>query len=90
MTTNPTDEQIQALMQGPAQGSIRMINLLKFKAKAEYEDGTDGGCANGMEAYLLYGAVLYDEILDAAGAALIYSEPLPILSANHEGTVPLK
>jgi uncharacterized protein (DUF1330 family) len=76
MTTNPTDEQIQALMQGPAQGSIRMINLLKFKAKAEYEDGTDGGCANGMEAYLRYGAALNDGILDAAGATLVYSEPV--------------
>ena len=59
MATHPTDEQVQALMQGPAEGSIRMINLLKFKAKAEYEDGNDGDCANGMEAYLRCAAVLH-------------------------------
>ncbi len=63
-------------MQGPAEGSIRMINLLKFKEKAEYEDGSDGGCANGMEAYLRYGEALNDGILDSAGATLIYSEPV--------------
>ena len=34
MATNPTEEQIQALLQGPAEGSIRMINLLKFKDTA--------------------------------------------------------
>ena len=78
MATDPTDEQIQALMKGPTEGSIRMINLLKFKTKAEYEDGTDGGCANGMEAYLRYGAALNDGVLDAAGATVIYSEPVEL------------
>jgi uncharacterized protein (DUF1330 family) len=78
MATDPTDEQIQALMKGPAQGSIRMINLLKFRAKAEYEDGTDGGCGNGMEAYLRYGVALNDGVLNAAGATVIYSEPVEL------------
>lgn len=76
MATEPTEEQMQALLQGPAEGSIRMINLLKFKAQAQYEDGTDGGCANGMEAYLRYGAALQDGILEAAGATMVYSEPV--------------
>jgi uncharacterized protein (DUF1330 family) len=78
MATNPTDEQLQALMKGSAEGSVRMLNLLKFKAKAEYEDGTDGGCANGLEAYLRYGAALNDGVLDAAGATMIYSEPVEL------------
>jgi uncharacterized protein (DUF1330 family) len=76
MATDPTDQQIQALMQGPSEGSIRMINLLKFKAKAEYEDGSSEGCANGMEAYLRYGEALGEGILEAAGATVIYSEPV--------------
>lgn len=76
MATAPTDEQLEALLRGPAEGSIRMINLLKFKARAEYEDGTDGECANGMEAYLRYGEALDDGILEAAGATMIYSEPV--------------
>ena len=87
MATAPTDEQVQALMQGPQEGSIRMINLLKFRDKAEYGDGTDGGCANGMEAYLRYGAALDAGILEAAGATLIYSEPVSMGVIGDAGTV---
>jgi uncharacterized protein (DUF1330 family) len=77
MATHPTDEQLQALLQSPVHGSIRMLNLLKFKEHAQYEDGSDGGCRNGMEAYLRYGAALNDDgILDAAGATMFYSEPV--------------
>ncbi|MEM9255784.1 MAG: DUF1330 domain-containing protein [Pseudomonadota bacterium] len=76
MATDPTDEQLQALMTAPAEGDIRMINLLKFSQVARYADGTDGGCASGMEAYLRYGAALQDGILEAAGAKMIYSEPV--------------
>ena len=76
MATAPTEQQLQALLQGPPEGSIRMINLLKFREQAEYEDGSAGGCANGMEAYLRYGAALEAGILDAIGATLIYSEPV--------------
>ncbi|NQX88649.1 MAG: DUF1330 domain-containing protein [Halioglobus sp.] len=74
MATAPTESQLQALLQGPPEGSIRMINLLKFKAIAEYEDGSDGGCANGMEAYMRYSEALHAGILEAAGATMIYSE----------------
>jgi uncharacterized protein (DUF1330 family) len=52
-----------------------MINLLKFKAQAEYDDGSDGGCSNGTEAYMRYAAALFDGILDAVGAKLVFSEP---------------
>lgn len=74
MAIHPTDEQLQALMQAPVEGSVRMLNLLKFREHAEYEDGTDGGCSSGMEAYMRYGAALNDGILDAAGAKMFYSE----------------
>ena len=76
MATHPTDAQLANLLNGPAEETIRMVNLLKFRDKALYEDGTDGGCANGMEAYLRYGAAIEGGILEAAGATLIYSEPV--------------
>jgi uncharacterized protein (DUF1330 family) len=75
MTTDSTQEQIDALMKGPAEGSIRMLNMLKFKQKAEYADGSDGGCDNGMQAYIRYSVALHKEgILAAAGAKLVFSE----------------
>jgi uncharacterized protein (DUF1330 family) len=77
MATDSTKEQIDTLMKGPAEGSIRMLNMLKFKQKAEYADGSDGGCENGMQAYMRYSAALHKEgILAAAGAKLVFSEPV--------------
>jgi len=76
MAILPTEEQIQALLNNPPAGSVRMLNLLKFKAQAEYEDGSSGGCSNGMEAYMRYGAALFDGILASVGAKLVFSEPV--------------
>ena len=76
MATHPSDEQLNALMARSGEGSIRMVNLLKFKEHAQYEDGTDGGCANGMEAYMRYGAALRGGILEAHGARNVYLEPV--------------
>ncbi|MEH6592937.1 MAG: DUF1330 domain-containing protein [Halioglobus sp.] len=74
MATDSTEQQIEDLMKGPAEGSIRMLNMLKFKDKAEYSDGSDGGCENGMQAYMKYAAALHQGILEAAGAKLVFSE----------------
>jgi uncharacterized protein (DUF1330 family) len=76
MAVLPTEEQIQAMLKNPPPGSVRMLNLLRFKAQAEYEDGSNGGCRNGMEAYMRYGAALFDGILDSVGAKLVFSEPV--------------
>jgi uncharacterized protein (DUF1330 family) len=76
MALHPTDAQIEALLNNPPTGSIRMLNLLKFKAQAEYADGGNGGCSNGAEAYMRYGAALFDGILDSVGAKLVFSEPV--------------
>lgn len=76
MALHPTDAQIEALLNNPPVGSVRMINLLKFKAQAEYDDGSDGGCGNGTEAYMRYAAALFDGILASLGAKLVFSEPV--------------
>lgn len=51
----PSDpEQIRQMTEKGPDGPIFMVNLLKFKDKAEYEDGrkTD---LTGREAYMIYG-----------------------------------
>jgi hypothetical protein len=49
----PNKEQIKGFMEPVSEGPICMVNLLKFKGKAEYEDGRDTDLT-GREAYALY------------------------------------
>ena len=49
----PNEEQIKGFLESGAEGPICMVNLLKFKAKAEYEDGRETDLT-GREAYELY------------------------------------
>ncbi len=49
----PSEEQIMGFLEPGAEGPICMVNLLKFKVKAEYEDGRESDLS-GREAYELY------------------------------------
>lgn len=51
----PADpERIKGLMESGPDGPIFMVNLLKFKDRAEYEDGRETDLT-GREAYAIYG-----------------------------------
>lgn len=47
-------ERIEQMMQPGPEGPISMVNLLKFKEHAEYEDGRET-TLTGREAYQIYG-----------------------------------
>lgn len=64
MPTNP--ERIDEMMQPGPDGPIYMVNLLKFKDKAEYEDGRESDLT-GFEAYQLYGRAVSRIIRDYGG-----------------------
>jgi len=49
----PNKEQIKGFLEPGPEGPICMVNLIKFKAKAEYEDGRETDLT-GREAYELY------------------------------------
>ena len=49
----PNEEQIKGFLEPGAEGPICMVNLLKFKVEAEYEDGRETDLT-GREAYELY------------------------------------
>ena len=49
----PNKEQIQGFLEPGPEGPICMVNLLKFKVRAEYEDGRETDLT-GREAYELY------------------------------------
>jgi hypothetical protein len=49
----PDEQQIRGFLEPGAGGAIYMVNLLKFRPKAEYADGRESGLT-GREAYMLY------------------------------------
>ena len=51
----PNEEQINGFLENPEIGPISMVNLLKYKEKAIYDDGRDTKLS-GEEAYGLYAA----------------------------------
>ena len=67
----PTFEQIMPLAQDATPGPIAMVNLLKFRDRADYRDGrtTD---ASGREAYMRYAAEM-GPIVEAAGGRFLFS-----------------
>lgn len=51
----PSQEQAKSFFGGKEDGPFSMVNLLKFKEKADYADGSESELT-GREAYLRYGA----------------------------------
>ena len=74
MTENvlqPTGDQVRAFRDRATGETISMLNLLRFKPKAVYEDGRESDLS-GKEAYQLYGEA-FNEIMGPKGARVIYS-----------------
>ncbi|WP_295494602.1 DUF1330 domain-containing protein [Sphingorhabdus sp. EL138] len=67
----PSMEQASAFFGGPENGPFIMVNLLKFKDKAEYADGSDSDLS-GAAAYARYGEAI-QACLAAVGARQIYA-----------------
>ena len=74
---HPTDAQIKAFLAHPAStGPVYMLNLLKFKERAEYEAGTPGADEDipGSEAYRRYAAAFGEMLreLDVEGVETVF------------------
>ena len=52
-SVHPTKEQMEGFLEGDSEAPIAMINLLKFREKAKYEDGRDTDLT-GEQAYAIY------------------------------------
>ena len=68
----PSAEQI-AGFQAPGPEPIYMVNLLKFKEKAEYEDGRPT-TLSGREAYQIYGGAVAELLKQFGGAAVFVAD----------------
>ena len=67
----PDFEQATAFFGAEEDGRFVMVNLLKFHAKARYEDGSDADLT-GAEAYARYGAEV-SKLIVALGGQLRFS-----------------
>ena len=66
----PNQTQMNEFLEGDIDSPISMVNLLKFKEKAEYEDGRDTEMS-GKEAYQIY-AIEVQEHLKKVGAEIVF------------------
>jgi uncharacterized protein (DUF1330 family) len=67
----PGSTQIAEFFGAPEDGPFVMVNLLKFKEKAEYADGSDAHLS-GREAYERYG-VEVSTLVEGLGGRIRYS-----------------
>lgn len=65
MAIRPNPDQLTAYMQSDNAGEVVMLNLLKFKAKAE------GGDGSGRDAYGRYGDTV-KKMIEARGGTLLW------------------
>lgn len=67
----PPLDRAMAFFGGVEDGPFVMVNLLKFKEKAEYADGSDAHLS-GAEAYARYGEGVR-QLIEALGGEIRYS-----------------
>ena len=68
MAIYPTKEQIEELMKGPPDQPVVMVNLLKFKPRADASEGD----ASGQEAYGRY-AEQMRKVVESQGGRFIWA-----------------
>ena len=66
---SPSEEQIKGFFEPGAEGPIYMLNLLKFKDKAEYEDDSETDLT-GAQAYARYGAEVSKILIKLGGGGM--------------------
>jgi uncharacterized protein (DUF1330 family) len=67
----PPPEQAMEFFGAPEDGPFVMVNLLKFKPRAEYADGSDAHLT-GAEAYARYGEAVA-KLVEGLGGRIRYS-----------------
>jgi uncharacterized protein (DUF1330 family) len=67
-TVEPPPERLQAFLAAPDDGApLVMINLLRYRARAQYPPGAGQEPCSGREAYQRYGAVALRKVASVGG-----------------------
>lgn len=68
---NPNKEQMAGFLEGDVDSPIEMVNLLKFKDKAEYDDGKETDLS-GWEAYAIYAKEVVEHLKKVGGEQVFF------------------
>ena len=68
-SVTPTDAQVQGFLEPGHDGPIYMLNLLKFRGRAAYEDGRESDLT-GEQAYRIYGQEVAKLLVEVGGAPM--------------------
>ena len=79
----PNEEQIKGFFEGEDNSEIHMINLLKFKDKAVYEDGRKTNLT-GKEAYMIYSEEVKEHLKKVGGKAIFWGEVTRLMLGDVE------
>ena len=80
----PLPQQIQDFVASEHEGPIFMINLLRYRAQAEYPDGSKAEPCTGREAYARYAAVALQKVAEAGGRP-VWLAPVQVSLIAPEG-----
>jgi len=72
---DPTADQVRVLRDVPDDRPITMVNLLKFRAQARYEDGDEAPCT-GREAYGRYKTAFTETVGAVSQAKVVFQGPV--------------
>jgi uncharacterized protein (DUF1330 family) len=73
---DPTGERIRHLRDHGSDGPVVMLNLLKFKAQADYPEGHPQAGISGREAYVHYERLFVETVGAVSQAEPLYDGPV--------------
>jgi uncharacterized protein (DUF1330 family) len=82
---NPADETLAALAASGDDTPVVMLNLNRYRERAQYPDGTPDADVSGREAYLRYGAVAMEAIAATGGRILWSTDAMDVvIGCDHD------
>jgi len=69
---DPSADQVRALRDGGPEGPVVMLNLLKFRERANYPEGSPHAPCSGAEAYLRYQTAFVEAVGDVSHADVVW------------------
>ncbi|MBV7256551.1 DUF1330 domain-containing protein [Pacificimonas sp. WHA3] len=83
---DPTADQVRALRDSDVSGPVVMVNMLKFRDRADYpEDFTGDRDLSGREAYARYQHAFTVTVGETSKAEVLYEGPVQQVFIGREG-----
>jgi uncharacterized protein (DUF1330 family) len=81
---DPTADQVRALRDVADGQPVTMVNLLKFRAQARYDDGSEAPCS-GRDAYARYKHAFTQTVGAVSQAQVVFQGPVGLVFIGQTG-----